>query len=79
MVSRLLAGLDTTVVFATHDLDFALEVADRVVVLDRGRVVLDLPSLEAFYGDELYMLGFPRPLAVEVGLALGRVVRSVSC
>lgn len=79
IVSKLLAGLGTTVVFATHDLDFTLEVADRVVVLDRGRVVLDLPSLEAFYGDELYRLGFPRPLAVEVGLVLGRVVRSVSC
>jgi biotin transport system ATP-binding protein len=39
-VRAVLAGLDQQVVFATHDLEFALD-AQRVVVVDRGRVVHD--------------------------------------
>lgn len=31
-----LAALDTTIVFSTHDTDFAYELADRVAVLDGG-------------------------------------------
>ncbi|MCE4603032.1 MAG: energy-coupling factor ABC transporter ATP-binding protein [Desulfurococcales archaeon] len=79
MVSRLISSLTSTILIATHDLDFALEVSDRVIVLDKGRIVLDNPSPEVFYRDDLYKLGFPRPLAVEIGRAAGRVVRSVSC
>ncbi|MCU1537413.1 MAG: putative transporter ATP-binding protein [Humibacillus sp.] len=37
---RLLAGLEQTVVLATHDLDLALE-ADRTLVIADGRVVFD--------------------------------------
>lgn len=35
-LGSLLAGLDTTVVFSTHEGDFAYEFADRVAVLDGG-------------------------------------------
>lgn len=35
-LGSLLAGLDTTVVFSTHEADFAYEFADRVAVLDSG-------------------------------------------
>ncbi|MEV4534197.1 ABC transporter ATP-binding protein [Asanoa sp. NPDC049518] len=37
----LVAGLDTTVLLTTHDLDEAERLADRIVILDRGRVVAD--------------------------------------
>ncbi len=35
-------------VVVTHDLDLAARAADRVVVLERGRVVADAPPAEAF-------------------------------
>ncbi|SNS68882.1 ABC-2 type transport system ATP-binding protein [Asanoa hainanensis] len=37
----LVAGLDTTVLLTTHDLEEAERLADRIVILDRGRVVAD--------------------------------------
>ncbi|GIF51864.1 ABC-2 type transport system ATP-binding protein [Asanoa ferruginea] len=37
----LLAGLETTVLLTTHDLAEAERLADRIVILDRGRVVAD--------------------------------------
>ncbi len=37
----LVAGLDTTVLLTTHDLDEAERLADRIVILDQGRVVAD--------------------------------------
>lgn len=40
-LAELLAGLDTTVVIVTHDLPFALELCERSVVLDGGRVTAD--------------------------------------
>lgn len=45
-----------TVLLVTHDLNRGLEVADRVIIMDRGRIVYDAPkqglSLQAF--DDLY-------------------------
>ncbi|MBV9496423.1 MAG: ATP-binding cassette domain-containing protein [Acidobacteria bacterium] len=37
-------GSDATIVFVTHDLAEALRVAERVVLFDGGRVVVDAPS-----------------------------------
>ena len=39
-----LSGLPVTVVVVTHDLPFALELCERSVVLDGGRVVHDAPT-----------------------------------
>lgn len=41
-----LADLPVTVVVVTHDLPFALELCERSVVLDDGRIVHDAPTLE---------------------------------
>lgn len=43
---RTLGGLDVTHLVITHDLPFALEFCDRVVVMDEGRVVADGRVLE---------------------------------
>jgi cobalt/nickel transport system ATP-binding protein len=37
----ILQGLPVTQVIATHDLDLVLDLCDRVLVLDRGRVQAD--------------------------------------
>ena len=41
-----LGGLDVTQIVITHDLPFALELCPRSVVMDRGQVVLDMPTRE---------------------------------
>jgi cobalt/nickel transport system ATP-binding protein len=40
-LTDVLASLDVTLVVVTHDLPYALEVCERAVVLDRGRIVAD--------------------------------------
>lgn len=43
---RFLCGLRTGMLVATHDLDMALDVVDRVIILRRGKVVADGPVRE---------------------------------
>ena len=45
---QLLAGLGQTTFIATHDLDLALDLCSRTVVLREGRIVADGPSVEIF-------------------------------
>jgi osmoprotectant transport system ATP-binding protein len=46
MLRDLLARLKKTVLLVTHDLDEALYLAERIVLMEDGRVVADLPSSE---------------------------------
>ena len=46
MLRGLLKRLGTTVLLVTHDLDEALFLADRIVLLGEGRVIADLPRDE---------------------------------
>ena len=46
MLADTLAGLDVTLIVITHDLPFALELCPRSVVMEGGRVVLDIPTRE---------------------------------
>ena len=46
MLHELLRRVRKTVVIVTHDLEEALYIADRIVFLERGSVVADLPSAE---------------------------------
>ena len=43
-----LAAEGTTMVFVTHEIDFARQISDRVVFLDKGRLVVDLPTKDFF-------------------------------
>ena len=46
MLGDLLARMRKTVLLVTHDLDEALYLADRVIFLDAGAIVADMPSRE---------------------------------
>jgi energy-coupling factor transport system ATP-binding protein len=78
-VLRDLAGAGTTVLVATHDVELAAEVADRVVILADGEVVADgqarqvLASSPAFAPQVTKVLRPQAWLTVdEVAAALGR-------
>ncbi len=43
---RLLAGLDVTLLVIAHDLPLALELCPRSVIMDRGTMVVDMPTTE---------------------------------
>jgi cobalt/nickel transport system ATP-binding protein len=49
----LLSGLPATKVVATHDMDMALRLCDRAVIIDGGRVVADGPAVEMMADAEL--------------------------
>ena len=72
MLRDLLAGLKKTVLLVTHDLDEALYLGDRIVLLSEGRVIADL-SPEEFLRSrqpeiEAYVRAFHRGAGKREGL-----------
>jgi cobalt/nickel transport system ATP-binding protein len=53
-LAEIVLRLDVTVVLVTHDLPYALQLCDRAVVLDEGRLVADGPVTEVL-SDEATM------------------------
>ena len=43
-----LARTGTTMVFVTHEIEFARQISDRIVFLDKGKLLVDLPTAEFF-------------------------------
>lgn len=61
-LKRLLAEVPGTKVIASHDLEFVVELCPRSIVLDRGRVVADGPTVELLGNEELMLAhGLERP------------------
>jgi cobalt/nickel transport system ATP-binding protein len=52
-LAEIVRGLTVTVVLVTHDLLYALELCDRSVVLDAGRIVADGPTHQVLADDDL--------------------------
>ncbi|QND54352.1 amino acid ABC transporter ATP-binding protein (plasmid) [Phyllobacterium sp. 628] len=46
-----LAREGTTMVFVTHEIEFARTISSRIVFLDKGQLVVDLPTAEFFAAD----------------------------
>jgi len=46
-----LARSGTTMLFVTHEIAFAREISDRIVFLDGGRLLADLPAAQFFAAD----------------------------
>lgn len=68
-----------TLVIVEHRLDDVVELCDRVVLLDRGRVVLDRPVTSAFEDLAPYsQLGLQVPPVIELFSRLGRPERPTS-
>ncbi len=69
-----LAAAGRTVVAITHDMEFAAEHFERVVVMRAGEVVLDGTPDEVFASEQAATLastGLEPPVAAQVGAALG--------
>ncbi len=52
-IIRLLAQLPLTQIIATHDLELAAELCERVVIIDAGRIVAEGPMRELLRDNEL--------------------------
>ncbi|MET9338281.1 ABC transporter ATP-binding protein [Nonomuraea sp. NPDC003804] len=66
-MERVLGGM-RSVYFITHDVDLALTSADRIVIVDGGRIVADAPPAELAHREELW---------AESGLRATSLVRAV--
>lgn len=63
---ELLAGFEHTKLIATHDLDMALDLCERTIVIHEGRVRADGPTAEIFASDALLEeCALERPLAMQ--------------
>ena len=67
--SRLIALLKTfhhTKIVATHDLDMAMDLCDRTIVLHQGKITADGPTLELFQDEDLLARsGLEKPLKMQ--------------
>jgi osmoprotectant transport system ATP-binding protein len=60
MLRGLLAGLKKTVLLVTHDLDEALYLGDRIVLLSEGKVVADLDPQEFMHSRQVEIEAYVR-------------------
>jgi osmoprotectant transport system ATP-binding protein len=60
MLRDLLARVGKTVLLVTHDLDEALYLAHRIVFLDRGAIVADLPAAEVLHSTHPHVQAYVR-------------------
>ncbi len=51
-VMRELAAGDTTMIVVTHEIGFAVEVADRMILMDGGRIVEDAPPRQLLHAPQ---------------------------
>jgi cobalt/nickel transport system ATP-binding protein len=67
-LTTILGNLDVTQLLLTHDLLYALEVCERSVITDAGRIVADGPTRDVLGDPELlseHRLGLPAGLQIE--------------
>jgi len=63
---QLLRTFQHTKIIATHDLDMVLELCDRTIILNDGRVVADGPTTELFSDERLLEgNGLEQPLSMQ--------------
>jgi cobalt/nickel transport system ATP-binding protein len=63
---RLLGTFEHTKIIATHDLDMAVDLCERTIVLHQGEITADGPTRELFQDDELLQRsGLEKPLSMQ--------------
>lgn len=73
-LGEVLTALDLTMLLVTHDLPYALELCQRAVVLDGGRVVADGP-IDALLGDEALLRAHDLELPAGFSVAVAAAAR----
>ncbi|MFJ3976071.1 ABC transporter ATP-binding protein [Streptomyces sp. NPDC090021] len=76
-VLRALAAEGHAVVLATHDVELAAELADRVVILAGGEVVADGPTAEVVVSSPAFAPQVAKVLAPGKWLTVGQVTRAL--
>ena len=62
----LLQTFEHTKIIATHDLDMALDVCERTIVLHKGEITADGPTLDIFNNEDLLLKsGLEKPLRMQ--------------
>ncbi len=62
----LLQSFEHTKIIATHDLDMALDVCERTIVLYKGTITADGPTLDIFNNEDLLLKsGLEKPLRMQ--------------
>ncbi|WP_323098725.1 ABC transporter ATP-binding protein [Intrasporangium sp. YIM S08009] len=72
-----LAASGTTVLVATHDVELAAEVADRVVILADGDVVTDGPARDVLASSPAFAPQVTKVLLPQTWLTVGEVARAL--
>jgi cobalt/nickel transport system ATP-binding protein len=68
----ILQGLPAAQIIASHDLELILELCERVIVLDQGRIQADGPAREVLADPALMLAhGLEVPLSIQYGLEVG--------
>ncbi|MCP3940470.1 MAG: ABC transporter ATP-binding protein [Desulfobacteraceae bacterium] len=63
---KLLKSFEHTKIIATHDLDMALDVCQRTIVLHKGKITADGPTISIFNDEELLARsGLEKPLGMQ--------------
>jgi len=62
---RLTDQQEIALCFSTHDIDFALDTATRIILLDQGRIVRDIQRTEVTFHD-LSILKMPLPFSCKI-------------
>lgn len=61
----------TAIIFVSHDMDAIAEYTNRVIVLDKGKIVMDDAPLKIFsHGDLIKTIGLEVPVAIKIASRL---------
>jgi cobalt/nickel transport system ATP-binding protein len=78
-LAEILRSLPITLLMVTHDLPYALELCERSVILDQGRIVADAPTRELLSDEALLARHrLELPYGFDPAMAVERRVRELS-